>query len=194
MNPRRTTASGGLGPGGGRFFGPGELRWALLALDRRTPRSRLRIDDPSGRPASRAPTRRARARSIRRCNSSRTKAWCAWNSTGTARSSTSPTRDATEVRDHAREIDKIWARAAARGEWGMLRDPDASEIVGPALRLFKAAVSTIVRAHGDPVTVVDRVRAILDDARHEIKQVKAETKRRGHHHHHRRRDRGHHDD
>jgi DNA-binding PadR family transcriptional regulator len=84
-----------------------------------------------------------------------------------------------EVRARAREADRIWARAAARGEWGLLRDPNAAEIVAPALRLFKAAVGCIVRAHGDP-QVVDRVREVLDDARREIKQIKADTRARHH--------------
>ncbi|GAA4991577.1 hypothetical protein GCM10023205_74680 [Yinghuangia aomiensis] len=192
MNPRRTTASGGLGPGGGRFFGPGELRWALLALIDERPghgyELMTRLEDRfagayQASPGAVYPTLQlVEDEGLVRLELDGGRKVFHITDAG---------RD--EVRDHAREIDKIWARAAARGEWGMLRDPDASEIVGPALRLFKAAVSTIVRAHGDPV-VVDRVRAILDDARHEIKQVKAETKRRGHHHHHRRRDRGHYDD
>jgi DNA-binding PadR family transcriptional regulator len=75
-----------------------------------------------------------------------------------------------EIDAHAREIEQIWARAATRGEWGMFREPDAAEIVGPALRLMKAAVKTIVHAHGDPATV-DQVRAILDDARHQIERL-----------------------
>jgi hypothetical protein len=72
-----------------------------------------------------------------------------------------------EIDTHARDIEQIWARAATRGEWGMFREPDAAEIVGPALRLVKAAVKTIVHTHGD-AAVVDQVRAILDDARHQI--------------------------
>lgn len=85
-----------------------------------------------------------------------------------------------EVRSRAREADRIWARAAQRGEWGMLRDPHAAEIVAPALRLFKAAVSCIVRAHGDPA-VVDRVRDVLDNARREMKEIKADTRARARH-------------
>ncbi|MDI2130089.1 PadR family transcriptional regulator [Yinghuangia seranimata] len=107
------------------------------------------------------------------------------------------TADGREVVDaHQRDIDRIWARATARGEWGLLRDPDAAEIVAPALRLFKTAVGVIVRAHGDPV-VVERVREVLDDARRELKEIKRDAKARRRavrHHHHRRHHHDHHHD
>lgn len=75
-----------------------------------------------------------------------------------------------EIDAHARDVEQIWARAARRSEWGVFRDPEAAEIVGPALRLMKAAVKTIVHAHSDS-DVVDRVRAILDDARQQIERL-----------------------
>ncbi|WP_331766896.1 hypothetical protein [Embleya sp. NBC_00896] len=58
----------------------------------------------------------------------------------------------------------------------MLRDPNAAEIVTPALRLMKAAVATIVRAHGDPA-VVEQVRAVLENARRELKAMDRRGKR-----------------
>jgi DNA-binding PadR family transcriptional regulator len=190
VNPRRSPASGGPGPGGGRFFGPGELRLALLALIAEEPGHGYelmnRLEDRfagayQASPGAVYPTLQlVEDEGLVRVEPDGGRK--VFHATDEGR---------REVRDHAREIDRIWARAAARGEWGMLRDPNASEIVAPALRLFKAAVGTIVRAHGDPA-VVDRVREILDNARREIKEVKAETRRRGHHHHHR--TRRHHDD
>jgi hypothetical protein len=79
-----------------------------------------------------------------------------------------------EVDAHTREVEEIWARAASRGDWGAFGDPNAAEILGPALRLMKAAVKTIVKAHGDP-DVVDDIRTVLDSARHEIERL---TRRR----------------
>ncbi|MEV0827445.1 PadR family transcriptional regulator [Nonomuraea rubra] len=35
------------------------------------------------------------------------------------------------VEEQAREIERLWARAASRGEWGMLREPEAAEIIAP---------------------------------------------------------------
>lgn len=81
-----------------------------------------------------------------------------------------------EVEARTAEIERIWARAASRGEWGVLRDPDAAEIVGPALRLMKAAVKAVVHAHGDPV-VVDRIRDILTDARQQVEQLERRRRR-----------------
>jgi DNA-binding PadR family transcriptional regulator len=75
-----------------------------------------------------------------------------------------------EVDAHAPEVEEIWARAARRGDWGAFGDPNAAEILGPALRLMKVAVKTIVKAHRDP-DVIDDVRAVLDDARHEIERL-----------------------
>jgi DNA-binding PadR family transcriptional regulator len=75
-----------------------------------------------------------------------------------------------EVDAHTREAEEIWARAARRGDWGALGDPNAAEILGPALRLMKAAVKTIVKTHGNP-DMVDDIRTVLDNARHEIERL-----------------------
>lgn len=73
----------------------------------------------------------------------------------------------SEVDTRAGDIDQIWARATSRGQWGTFRDPHAAEILAPALRLMKAAVKTIVHSHKDPI-VVDQVRGIIEDARRHI--------------------------
>jgi DNA-binding PadR family transcriptional regulator len=158
----------GLGPTG-RFFGPGELRLALLALVAEQPghgyglMSRLEARFDGAYQASAGaiyPTLQQ------------------LEDEGVVRVETSDDRKVYHVTDpgraevdaHAGDIEQIWARAATRGEWGMFREPDAAEIVGPALRLMKAAVRTIVHAHGNSATV-DQVRAILDDARHQIERL-----------------------
>lgn len=81
-----------------------------------------------------------------------------------------------EVDAHAQEIEQIWARAASRGEWGLLRDPHAAEIVGPALRLIKAAVKAIVKSHGDSL-VAEQIQAILAESRRRIEQLDTSTRR-----------------
>ncbi len=82
-----------------------------------------------------------------------------------------------EVEARADEVGQIWARAASRGEWGMFREPEAAEIVAPALRLMKAAVKAIMHAHGDPA-VVDQVRAVFVDAREQIERLDRRRRRR----------------
>ncbi|MBN6055005.1 helix-turn-helix transcriptional regulator, partial [Nonomuraea sp. RK-328] len=74
------------------------------------------------------------------------------------------------VREQGEEIERLWARAANRGEWGMFRGPEAAEIVGPALRLVKTAVKTLVHAHGDP-RVVDEILAVFVEARQRIERL-----------------------
>lgn len=179
MNPRRAAEFAGFGPGGGRFFGPGELRLALLAL----------IAERAGHGYD------LMSRLERRCAGAyRPSAGAVYptlqqlEDEGLIRLEVDSGRKvfhltdagAPEVRERASEIEDIWARAAQRGEWGMLRDPYAAEIAGPALRLLKTAVSAIVHAHGDP-EVVERVREVLATAVDELKQIKTDVKRhRGH--------------
>ena len=74
-----------------------------------------------------------------------------------------------ELEEHAAEVAALWRRMQARGEWGVLQDPEAAEIIGPALRLVKAAARAVLDARGDP-DVVDTVRSVLDDARARIER------------------------
>lgn len=76
------------------------------------------------------------------------------------------------VEEEREAIDEIWRRAedwSEWGPWGGLADPDAAEVLRPALRLAKTAVRTAVRT-ADPA-VVDEVRAILRRARREIQDL-----------------------
>lgn len=85
-------------------------------------------------------------------------------------------RGRSEVDTRSAEIAQIWDRAASRSEWGVLRDPNAAEIVAPALRLMKAAVKTIVHTHGNP-TIIDQVRSILDNATRQIQDLERRRRR-----------------
>jgi len=157
-----------LGPTG-RFFGPGELRLALLALVAEEPghgyelMSRLSARFDGGY----KPSAGAIYPTLQQLEDER----LVRVAEGDGRKVYHVTREGRrEVSTHAGEIEEIWSRAASRGEWGLFRSPDAAEVVGPALRLMKAAVKTIVHAHRDPA-VVDRVRAILDEARQQIERL-----------------------
>jgi DNA-binding PadR family transcriptional regulator len=72
-----------------------------------------------------------------------------------------------EVQAHGREIAEIWARTEQRSEWSVLQDPDAAEILGPALRLAKAAAKAVLKSGGDP-EVIERIREILEEARERV--------------------------
>ncbi|MEZ7130703.1 PadR family transcriptional regulator [Nonomuraea sp. AD125B] len=166
MNARR--ASGGYGPTG-RFFGPGELRLAVLALIAERPghgydvMSRLsdRFNgtyEPSA--GSIYPTLQL------------------LEDEGLVRVEQDEGRKVHHVTDEGRraveeqadEIERLWGRAASRGEWGMFRDPQAAEIVAPALRLVKAAVKALAHTHGDP-QVVERIQQIFVEARHRVEEL-----------------------
>ncbi|HZM79579.1 MAG TPA: PadR family transcriptional regulator [Candidatus Limnocylindrales bacterium] len=164
-----------LSPAGGRFFGPGELRLALLALLADTPghgydlmtRLEARFDGAYQASAGAIyPTLQQLEdeRLVRLAPNEERKVY-QLSQAGQA-----------EVGARAQEIERIWARAASRGEWAPLRDPHAAEIVGPALRLVKAAVKAIVKAHGDSV-VVEQVQAILAESRRRIEQLDTSTRR-----------------
>ncbi|MEV0248945.1 PadR family transcriptional regulator [Nocardia sp. NPDC050712] len=187
MDSRRFPGRDDIGPGAGRFFGPGELRLALLALIAEQPSHGYelmsRLEDRCGgsyRPSAGAvyPTLQQLEDEglVTLVLDSGRKVFHS-NDTGHA-----------EVEANRARVERIWARADQRGEWGMFRDPDAAEILKPALRLFKAAVSAVVHAHGDPA-VVDQVRAILTETTSELRQLETDAKRRHH-----RRQRGRHTD
>ncbi|MFG1614211.1 PadR family transcriptional regulator [Nonomuraea wenchangensis] len=166
MNARR--APGGYGPTG-RFFGPGELRLAVLALIAERPGHGYdlmnRLSDrfngtyePSA--GSIYPTLQL------------------LEDEGLVRVEQDEGRKVYHVTDDGRraveeqadEIERLWGRAASRGEWGMFREPEAAEIVGPALRMVKAAVKALAHTHGDP-QVVERIQQIFVEARHRIEEL-----------------------
>jgi DNA-binding PadR family transcriptional regulator len=164
------------GPMGGRFFGPGELRLALLALLADAPghgydlmtRLEARFDGAYQASAG------AIYPTLQQLDDER----LVCLAPGEERKVYQLTEAGrAEVTAHAEEVEQIWARAASRGEWGLLRDPHAAEIVGPALRLVKAAVKAIVKSHRDSL-VVEEVQQILGDARRRIEQLDTRRSRR----------------
>jgi DNA-binding PadR family transcriptional regulator len=164
----------GEGAPGGRFFGAGELRLALLALIAERPghgyelMARLESRFNGAYQASAG----AVYPTLQQLGD---EGMVTVEADGGRKVHHATAAGRAEVAEQALLIDRIWSRASARGEWGMLRDPHAAEIVAPALRLVKAAVATIVRAHGDPA-VVERVRRLLDDSRQELKQIGREAR------------------
>jgi DNA-binding PadR family transcriptional regulator len=171
MNARR---SPGTGPTG-RFFGPGELRLAILALLAEQPGHGYQV---MNRLAERFNgTYEPSAGSIYPTLQM-------LEDEGLVRVEVAEGRKVHHVTDagtsvvaeQADEIDRLWARAASRGEWGMFREPEAAEIIGPALRLVKAAVKTLAHAHGDS-RVVDQIQTIFNEARREIERL--DPRRRG---------------
>jgi DNA-binding PadR family transcriptional regulator len=157
-----------FGPGG-RFFGPGEVRLALLSLLGESPAhgyelmTRLEQRCRGAYQASAGtiyPTlQQLEDESLVKASPSQGKKTYELTADGRR-----------EVERHAAEVADLWRRADARSEWGVLNDPDAAEILGPALRLAKAALKAVVKSRGD-AAVVEAVREVLDDARDRIENV-----------------------
>jgi DNA-binding PadR family transcriptional regulator len=82
-----------------------------------------------------------------------------------------------EVAGQAREAENIWRRADAWGEWGSLGHPEGAEILGPALRLAKAALAAVMKSHGDPA-VIEGVREVLEEARAALEDLGKRGRRR----------------
>jgi DNA-binding PadR family transcriptional regulator len=165
----------GFGPTG-RFFGPGELRLALLALlaeraghgyDLMT-RLEARFDGAYEASAGAVyPTlQQVEDEGLVRVEPAEGRKVYQLTAEGRR-----------VVRIQADAVEEIWTRAARRGEWGFLRNPDAAEIVAPAMRLVKAAVKAVVHARGDP-TAIDRIRSIVDEARRQIESQDTRSRRR----------------
>lgn len=159
----------------GRFFGPGEVRLALLSLLGERPKHGYELmgeleerSDGAYRPSAGTvyPTLQQ------------------LEDEGLATSASSEGRNVyrltpdgeRELAESAEQVERIWRRAEEWGDWGFAGDPDAAEVVRPALRLARSAYRAVQKAHGDP-DVVDRVRDILEQARDQIRDLPTPRRR-----------------
>ena len=158
------------GPGRGRFFGPGEVRLALLALLKDGPKHGYELmkeleERSAGAYRASAGTVYPTLQQL--------------EDEGLARSESQDGRRVYRLTEEGqREVDReeetigrIWRRAEEWGEWGFVGDPDAAEIVRPAMRLLRDAYRVVSRAHDEHETV-HRVREILERAREEIRDLR----------------------
>lgn len=172
---RRRHRQGGWGARG-RFFRPGEVRLALLALLAEGPKHGYEL---------------MRELEERSEGSYRASAGTVYptlqqlEDEGLARSeerdgkrvyqlTSEGEREVEETRD---SVDDIWSRAREWGDWTFVRDPDAAEIMRPVLRLAREAYRAVARSHADP-DLVERVREVLQRAREEIKDLSHRARRR----------------
>jgi len=156
----------------GRFFGPGELRLALLSLLSEGPRHGYelmkQLEERSGG------MYRASAGSVYPTLQQ-------LEDEGLARSAPedgkrvyrlTPEGEAL-VEEESAGIARIWRRAEEWGDWSGAAGPEAWEIARPAMALAKSALRTVARADGDP-EVVDEIRAILERARRDVEGIAQE--------------------
>lgn len=154
----------------GRFFGPGEVRLALLSLISEQPQHGYelmrQLEERSGG------AYRASAGTVYPTLQQ-------LEDEGLVRSETSEGKRVFHLTEagqrelvaHAEDVRRIWRRAGAWEDFGFAREPDAVEIGRAAFRLARAAFRAVSRTEGDP-RVIERVREILDRAGREIEKLR----------------------
>jgi DNA-binding PadR family transcriptional regulator len=168
---RRRARSHRMGGLGGRFFAPGEVRLALLALIAEQPRHGYELMKELE--ARSGGVYRASAGSVyptlQQLEDEGLVSSEAANGRRVYRATDAGRR---EVEDEESAVRSIWRRAERWGDWGFAFDPEALEIARPAQRLMKTAFRAIARDRADP----DRVREILERARREIRNLEEEER------------------
>ena len=158
------------GGGRGRFFGPGEVRLALLSLLKDGPKHgyelmKLLEERSGGGYQASAGTVYPTLQQL--------------EDEGLVRSDPAEgkrtyhlTQDGLAELDRETEaVGRIWQRAEDWGDFGFAWQPEAAEIAGPAFRLARAALRVVARSGADP-EMTERVREILERARREIERLR----------------------
>jgi DNA-binding PadR family transcriptional regulator len=154
----------------GRFFGPGELRLALLALLDGAPAHgyelMTRLAEKSG--GAYQPSAGAIYPTLQQLED---EALVKLSTTGAKKTYALTAAGKKECAERGDDIDAIWRRADSWSDWGVFQHPDGAEIWGPALRLAKAALKTVLKSRGD-ARVIDAVRDVFDRARREVEKIR----------------------
>ena len=160
----------GLGPWGarGRFFGPGEVRLALLSLLAERPQHGYELmrglEERSGG------TYRASAGTIYPTLQQLEDEGLVLSETASGKRVYRVTEAGrAEVERESEAVAEIWRRADDWGDWSDLFEPGATELVRPAIELFKTALRSL--AHSDDPGRVDAIRAVLREARQRIRAL-----------------------
>ncbi len=169
---RRGAAEPGAGlwgAGMGRFFGPGEVRLALLSLIEEEPRHGYELmkaleEKSQGMYRASAGTvyptlQQLEDEGLVASEAQEGKRVYRLTEAGSA-----------ELESETRRVDRIWKRAQQWGDWGFAMDPDSAEVFRPVARVAKAAFRAVARGGDDPDRI-ERVREILDDTLEQLKAV-----------------------
>lgn len=156
-----------FGPGG-RFFGAGEVRLALLSLLAEGPRHGY--DLMKGLEERSHGTYRASAGTVYPTLQQ-------LEDEGLVRSQPSDGKRVFSLTDagraeldrEAEAVEEIWQRADDWGSWAPMWEPDAAELVRPAMRLMKTAMRSLARS--DDPNRCDEIREILTRAQREIRAL-----------------------
>jgi DNA-binding PadR family transcriptional regulator len=156
----------------GRFFGPGELRLALLSLLEQGPKHGYELMKQLE--ARSGGLYRASAGSVYPTLQQLEDEGLATSQSLEGKRIYRLTDAGRElVEDEAGAIRRIWRRADEWGDWSHAAAPEAWEVARPAMELAKAALRAVASEDADGERV-DQVRRILVKARREIERLDAE--------------------
>jgi DNA-binding PadR family transcriptional regulator len=159
--------------GGGRFFGPGEVRLALLSLLSGGSRHGYDL------------MKRLEARSGGMYKASAGTVYPTLQQLEDEGLVVSEAKEGKrvyqlteagrrELDEHAPSVERIWRRADEWGEWGHAAGPETWEIARPAMRLVKAAMRAVANARDSER--IDQVRDILELTSEELEALENTTK------------------
>ncbi len=155
-----------------RFFGPGEVRLALLSLLEEQPRHGYEL--MKGLEARSNHTYRASAGTIYpTLQQLEDEALVRSEPVDGKRVYHITEAGRRELERESDAVEDIWRRADEWGSWGGMWDPDATELMRPAMRLMKAALRSL--AGSDDPNRVDAIAEILKDARRRIRDLDSQT-------------------
>ncbi len=161
--------SGGWGAGRGRFFGPGEVRLALLSLLSERPKHGYELmRELEGRSGG---MYRASAGTIYpTLQQLEDEGLVTSESQEGKRVYRLTDAGRRELEARAEGVRRIWRRADDWCEWEHASAPEAWEIARPAMRVVKAALRAVVGAESNPGRI-DRVREILEATARQLEEA-----------------------
>ncbi|MGA1989062.1 MAG: PadR family transcriptional regulator [Candidatus Sulfotelmatobacter sp.] len=140
---------GGRGGRWGRFFGPGEIRLALLSMLEGGPKHGYELmKDPA--------LQQIEDEGLVTSDTAAGKRTYSLTEAGRG-----------ELQREAETVKKIWQRAEQAGDWAPWMGMEGAEVMRPAAEVMKAALKTATRGSHDSAKIA-KIREILERAKHEI--------------------------
>jgi len=164
----------GRGGRWGRFFGPGEIRLALLSMLESGPKHGYELmkelESKSGG------VYKASAGAIYPALQQLEDEGLVSSDQSAGKRTYSLTEAGKqELQRDADSVKRIWARAAQAGDWGPWIGPEGAEVMRPAAEVMKTALRTATRVSHDSGKI-SKIREILDKAKKELEALEKEEK------------------
>jgi DNA-binding PadR family transcriptional regulator len=164
---------GGRGGRWGRFFGPGEIRLALLSMLERGPKHGYELmkelESKSGG------IYKASAGAIYPALQQLEDEGLVTSDAAAGKRTYSLTDGGkVELQREADTVQKIWQRAEQAGDWGPWMGAEGAEVMRPAAELMKTALRAATRGSHDSKKIA-KIREILERAKKELEAVEKQA-------------------